>query len=923
MPWNWGDGPRPLDGQWSPWSAWSTCQISSVPGTLPFRYKERSCSNPAPKNGGAECKGESRRTSSCNDCNIPLGLESGRIEDSSMTALHAHEQFPASAARLNGKSAWCSMNPESLEEPLYLQIELKQLTTISAIASQGFYPGVETLSLRMGRVSKYQLMYSTNGLSWSLYKGSKNETTLRGNAKRNGTVLNILMPEITARFLRVYPQRYFSFICMRLELYGCSFSCGGTMDIEPGSIITKSSPAEDLDCLWHINLPNITKLNMDFINFNVPCTSGYAELRDGDMPYAAATVLARYCGYDRTPPLVMSSSGKLWVRFKSNASDPQVGFYAIYFPGCGGHLQGGSGEITSPNFPKEYFHNSKCIWTITVPEAKSVRLKFVEFSVEGDLNRHRCPHDHLTVWNGSDSLAPLIGKYCNSNPPPSVVCSSGNTMRLKFRSDDAIAWTGFFITYSEVDPSMPCAEITSTVIMPTSSWPLSTSVPLTPTPFITSKTVFTQEAMSPISHYLEGLTTKTATVQLTMSGIRALEPVEVASSVEPSTVMVNGTVSFVGSSINEDVQAAAQRKQKDDDDDDDDDGLMTLIILSAFVFIVLCMIIASIIPSAMKHCDNKKQEREMSLMVAASLSIPETNSKETFEVVPILTDSNVMAVGESGRCETAGAMDEQSLLAVEAAESETVSEDPTAEYVTEQSEAEVVALMSDHLSVHGAEKSVEQKIDDLDDLEQEKTDTEANVAFDDDDDDDDDDDNGDDNDDDDTPEIGSLRMSYEDLGSSFAREMQTMLSQFVNGDEQPAWELSILTNTADNSLQDNQFELAERSSVKESEIGGNSRQSDCPTQDDTKSTQSSECSVNNNACPDLGGQTESASDCDDVAMEDVWQAKNDDGHSKTASRDRVSGSCTNSKDSGSASSSEQLPLVDNYLIYPGSSETCV
>ena len=922
MPWNWGEKARPIDGQWSPWSAWSTCQISSDPDTLPFRYKERNCSNPAPKNGGAECKGENRRTSNCDDCNIPLGLESGRIQDSSMTALHSHKQFPASAARLNGKSAWCSMNPESLEEPLYLQIELKQFTTISAIASQGFYPGIETLSLRMGRVSKYQLMYSADGFSWRLYKDSKNETTLRGNAKRNGTVLNILMPEVTARFVRVYPLSYFSFICMRLELYGCSFSCGGALGIEPGSIITKSSPTEDQDCLWHVNLPNITKLNMDFINFDIPCTSGYAELRDGDMPYAAATVLARYCGYDRIPPLVMSSSGKLWVRFKSNASDPQVGFYAIYFPGCGGHLQGGSGEITSPNFPNEYFHNSKCIWTITVPEGKSVRLTFVQFNVEGDLNRQRCPHDHLTVWNGSDSLAPLIGKYCNSNPPPPTVCSSGNTMRLKFRSDDALAWTGFFITFSQVDPLMPCAELTSTVVMATSSWPLPTSVPVTPTPSITSKTVFTQQTMfDPTSDYLEGFTTKTATVPLAITAIRAFGPVEVPSSVEPSAVMVNGTVNFMGSSVNGELQAAAQRKQKDDDDDDD--GLMTLIILSVFVFIVLCMIIASIIPSAIKRCEKKKQDREMSLLIAASLSIPETNSKDTLEVVPIATDSNAMAVGGSATCEITGAMDEQSLLAVEAAESETVSEDPTAEFITEQSEAKVVALMSDHSPLCGEEKSVEQKIDDLDDLEKGKTDTEAYVAFDV----EDDDHDYDDDDDDETPEIGSLRMSYEDLGSSFACEMQTMLSQFVNDDELPALELSILANAADNSLQDNGSALAKRPSVKESETGENIPQGDYPAQDDTKSIQSSEFSACNNTCPDQEGKPESVSDCDDVATEDVWQAQHDaissHGCRRTASKDRVPGSCTDSKDSGCASSNEQFPLVDNYLIYPANSETSV
>ena len=909
MPWNWSNKPRPVDGQWSSWSTWSTCQITSDPETMPFRYKERNCSNPAPKNGGAECKGESRRTSTCYDCNIPLGLESGRIPDSFMTALHSHAEFPASAARLNGKSAWCSMNPESLEEPLYLQIELKKLTKISAIASQGFYPEKDALSLRMGRVSKYQLTYSTDGLSWKLYKDNKNETILRGNKKRNGTVLNILTPEITAQFIRVFPLSYFSFICMRLELYGCTFGCGGALGEEPGDIITKSSPAEDQDCLWHVNLPNITKLNLDFINFNIPCSNGYTELRDGDMPYSAATVVAQYCGYDRPPPLVSSNSGKLWVRFRSNASDTQVGFYAVYFPGCGEHLHGRSGEVKSPNFPREYFHNSKCIWTITVSQGKSVRLKFVEFNVEGGSNRHRCPHDHLTIWNGSDSTALLIGKFCNSNPPPSVLCSSGNTLRLKFRSDDALAWRGFYISYSEVDPQMPCSELSSTVLLTTSSRPSTIiSIPLTPTPSITSEIVFTQQAVFSTSNYLAGFTTKTTTGRLNTSGVKVLIPVEATSIETTSTVMANWTVSFTGTSVNGELQAAAQRKQKDDDDEDD--GLTTVIILSAFAFLVICMIVASIVPSLKKHCEGRKGERQMSLMVAASLSIPETNSKDTFEVVPIALDDKMIPVSESVACEAVSY--EESLQPVETAESESLSETPTVEFSNEQNEGvmetEVPSEESDPNC--GEEKSIQEKMDELNDIpvEQEQSETNADVAV----------------DVDDAPEVGSLRMSYEDLGSSFACEMQAMLSQFVDDDEMPTWNLSTSAN-AENSLQDSGPET-EGSAVKELEISDGIPQAGLSTQDDAKSVPSSEALVTNTS-DDPEDKLEMTSDRVSAEMTEIWEVQPDyvSSHSRrnTAGENRVSGSCTDSKDSGCASSSENLQMVDNHYPYAGSNETCV
>lgn len=839
------------------------------PIKTPFRYKERSCSNPAPNNGGDECKGETRRTTSCDECNIPLGLESGRIQDSMITALHSHKEFPASAARLNGKSAWCSMNPDSLLQPLYLQIDLKKMTTISAIASQGFYPAAELLSLRMGRVSKYELMYSTNGFAWKLYQDRINKTVIRGNNRRNGTALNILTPEITARFIRVYPLSYFSFVCMRLELYGCTFGCGGDLSVEQGNIITQSSPQEDQDCLWHVQLPNITKLNFDFINFNVPCSNGYTELRDGSMPYSTATVLAQYCGFDRPPPLVMSNSGEFWVRFKSNASDPQVGFYSVYFPGCGGHLYGSTGEIKSPNFPKEYFHNSKCIWTITVQEGKSLRLNFVQFSVEGDANHQRCPHDHLTIWNGSHSNATLIGKYCNSSPPPSVVCSSGNSVHLKFHSDDALAWSGFFITYSAVNPFMPCNEMFSSTIMPTTTSLWTTSMSLTPTPLATvMKTVITQQAMfSSSSHFYVGLTTR---IIVDRTNFNTLAP----SS-------ANFTVDLKRPSADGELKAAAQGKQKYDEDDDDE-SLTTVIILSVMAFIVICMIIASIIPSV-KHHFEKQKETEMSVMIAASLCIPETNSKETFEVVPTTADLQLTPALDRVPCE-AVSYSESGLLSVEIAESESLSETLTVEFSNEPLEITRLLLKSS-----GIKNICEDENDGLGTGENE---TDAMVPF---------------IMDDDAQEIGSLRMSYEDLGSSFACEMQAMLSRLVDKDERPEWNPSIVTGETE----------TEGSIVSECEAcNGNVPQG----QDDTKSIQLNETSTNNVSFG-KGGKLLSTLNKKDIDMGEIWKMQpvynvSCHGHKRAVGNERISGSQSDGKDSGCVSSSESASTCSY-------SETCV
>ena len=52
-----------IDGEWSAWSAWSACSVSCGSGT---QTRTRTCTNPAPSCGGAECVGDSSQSQSCN-----------------------------------------------------------------------------------------------------------------------------------------------------------------------------------------------------------------------------------------------------------------------------------------------------------------------------------------------------------------------------------------------------------------------------------------------------------------------------------------------------------------------------------------------------------------------------------------------------------------------------------------------------------------------------------------------------------------------------------------------------------------------------------------------------------------------------------------------------------------------------------------
>ena len=57
-----------VDGDWSDWNEWSECSADCGEGT---QTRSRTCSNPAPANGGAECEGDAVETQSCNSDPCP------------------------------------------------------------------------------------------------------------------------------------------------------------------------------------------------------------------------------------------------------------------------------------------------------------------------------------------------------------------------------------------------------------------------------------------------------------------------------------------------------------------------------------------------------------------------------------------------------------------------------------------------------------------------------------------------------------------------------------------------------------------------------------------------------------------------------------------------------------------------------------
>ncbi|KAL9978620.1 hypothetical protein ACROYT_G016157 [Oculina patagonica] len=151
-------------------------------------------------------------------CSMSLGMEDGRVQDSAMTASSiASKNHAAKLGRLNlvaassQAGAWCAGSNNVNQ---WLQIDLGTPTTVTKVATQGRQDSSQW-------VSSYSLSYSLTGSFWVKYTVRGKKKVFRGNFDRDTMVFHKIFPPFHARFVRTHPLKWQSHICMRAELYGC------------------------------------------------------------------------------------------------------------------------------------------------------------------------------------------------------------------------------------------------------------------------------------------------------------------------------------------------------------------------------------------------------------------------------------------------------------------------------------------------------------------------------------------------------------------------------------------------------------------------------------------------------------------------------------------------------------------------------
>ncbi|KAK2172942.1 hypothetical protein NP493_919g02007 [Ridgeia piscesae] len=208
------------------------------------------------------------------------------------------------------------------------------------------------------------------------------------------------------------------------------------------SILTESSGtitieaiqySSNMTCSWIIKPIATGIIQVEFVRFYY---DGYTlSVYDGEN--SAALLLGRYNG--STMPGDIFSDNALFVSLQLDTSRTHA---------CTGTpmvLNGSVGTL-SPN-GTQYGQATDCGWKIQVAPSKRVRLHFLRF----DFNSWYGCNDRLDIYDGSDSSASLVYSSFGGSSPGDVV-SSGSTIFLSFSANEYYPCSDFRIVSHAIAP---------------------------------------------------------------------------------------------------------------------------------------------------------------------------------------------------------------------------------------------------------------------------------------------------------------------------------------------------------------------------------------------------------------------------------------------------------------------------------------
>ncbi|XP_061654226.1 contactin-associated protein-like 4 isoform X1 [Phyllopteryx taeniolatus] len=156
----------------------------------------------------------------------------------------SHAPVFAKLNRRDGAGGWSPLTSDSSQ---WLEVDLGERTTITAVSTQGRYGSSDWLT-------SYLLMFSDTGHNWKQHRLEDSMGSFSGNINADSVVQHKLQQSAIARFLRLLPvgRNPGGRIGLRLEVYGCPYTSDVmSLDGEGGIVayswsgVSRSSSSEE------------------------------------------------------------------------------------------------------------------------------------------------------------------------------------------------------------------------------------------------------------------------------------------------------------------------------------------------------------------------------------------------------------------------------------------------------------------------------------------------------------------------------------------------------------------------------------------------------------------------------------------------------------------------------------------------------
>ena len=251
----------------------------------------------------------------------------------------------------------------------------------------------------------------------------------------------------------------FSIVLFSIDLNGQY--CSGTtyLNQSTGTFEDGSGTSDYMnnsDCKWIIQPSNATSITLSF-SFMDLSGADFVKVYDGNSVWDP--ILATYDGSAPNPPIgsIISTGGTMLIHFSTNSSYPDPGWTANYTSTstpssyCNGTqtLYNTTGSFNDGSGVNNYLSNTQCNWLISPGTNKIIHLNFTSFNTESGF-------DEVNIYDGQNSLAPLLGTYSGTNIPPTINSSSG-ALFITFESDNMVEADGWSATYYTTTQTQYCS----------------------------------------------------------------------------------------------------------------------------------------------------------------------------------------------------------------------------------------------------------------------------------------------------------------------------------------------------------------------------------------------------------------------------------------------------------------------------------